>query len=87
MDDNQFFANLLSAKLLPGDVKDEVQSMNTRAKKATHFLDCVIQPSVEVDAGGCFDTLLKLMEDSDYDYLKKLAKQIKSRLGVTSEAG
>ena len=42
MNDDTFMADLYSANLLPGEVKDQVKSKGTPAAKATHFLDYVI---------------------------------------------
>jgi len=80
MDDAVFIAELFSANLLPDDVKDQVKSMSTRADKATHLLDHVIQPSVMTGVGRSFDDLIKVMEDSEYDGVKELAKLIRCRL-------
>jgi len=65
MNDATFISKLFSANLLPGNVKDQMKSMNTRADKATHLLDHVIQPSVMTGVGRSFDDLIKVMEDSE----------------------
>jgi len=80
MDDAVFIAELFSANLLPDDVKDQVKSMSTRAEKATHFLDHVIQPSVMTGVGRNIDDLIKVMENSEYNGVKELAKLIRCRL-------
>jgi len=90
MDDAIFIAELFSAKLLPGDVKDQVKAMSTQADKATHFLDHVIQPSVTSSVGGHFNDLIKVMEDSEYDSVKELAEMIRCKLmkrTLNSETG
>lgn len=81
MDDALFIAELFSANLLPGDMKDQVKAMSTQADKATHFLDHVILPSVKNDIGSSFDDLIKVMEDGEYNSVKELAKQIRFSLG------
>jgi len=81
MDDVIFTAQLFSAKLLPGNVKDQVKSQATCANKATYFLDHVIKPSLTSGVGSSFNKLLKVMDDSEYDDVKELSKQIRSRLG------
>ena len=43
MDDEYFVAELYANDLLPGDLKNEIKSLTTSAKKATKFLDDVIQ--------------------------------------------
>jgi len=76
MDDVMFTAQLYQRDLLPGDRKAEMESKSTRANKATYFLDHVITPSLT----NSFSTLLKVMEDSEYDAVKELAKLITTRL-------
>ncbi|XP_065888160.1 NACHT, LRR and PYD domains-containing protein 12-like isoform X2 [Dysidea avara] len=81
MNDVTFIAQLFSSKLLPGNVKDQVRSQVTPADKATFFLDHVIKPSLLTSGlGSSFNKLLKVMEDSEYDDVKELSKQIRSRL-------
>ena len=86
MDDALFIAELFSANLLPGNIKNQVKSMNTKADKATHFLDHVIQPSVASGVGKSFDDLIEIMADSEYDGVKELAKLIRCRLKEAAES-
>jgi len=79
MDDVTFLSKLYTVNLLPGNVKDQVQSMNTSADKAAHFLDHVIKPSVTISVSS-LDDLIKVMEDGEYDGVKKLAKLIRRSL-------
>ena len=74
MDDPHFTANLYSASLLPSYLKEYVESRSpaTRTEKATRFLDQVIKPSMTR-----FKGLLNVMEDSEYQHVKELAKQIR----------
>ncbi|XP_065901494.1 NACHT, LRR and PYD domains-containing protein 3-like isoform X2 [Dysidea avara] len=90
MNDVTFLSKLFSVNLLPGNVKDQVRSISTRADKVTHLLDYVIQPSVMTGVGRSFDDLIKVMEDSEYDGMKELAKLIRHRMregSVNSETG
>ena len=80
MDDVTFLSKLYTVNLLPGNVKDQVQSMNTSADKAAHFLDHVIKPSVTTGVGSLLDDLIKVIEDGEYDGVKKLAKLIRHSL-------
>ena len=80
MNDAIFIAKLYSRDLLPGDLKEHLGSLSTSARKASYFLDHVIQPSVTNGTGGRFDDLLKVMEDSDYQGVKELTKQIRDSL-------
>ena len=79
MDDVMFTAQLYQRDLLPGDSKAEMESKCTKAKKAAYFLDHVIQPTLRKSIGS-FNKLLKVMEDSEYDNVKELAKLITTRL-------
>jgi len=80
MDDVTFIAKLYSRNLLPGDTRDEVESQATRARKAAYFLDHVIKRSLSTAFAGSFNELLKVMEDSEYDDVKELAKLITTKL-------
>ena len=81
MNDAIFIAELYSRDLLPGDLKEQIASLATRADKATHLLDHVIKPSVTGDdVGNCFDELLNVMEDNDHQGVKELAKLIRTSL-------
>ena len=80
MNDVTFLSKLVSANLLPGNVRDQVKSKSTPKDKAVHFLDYVIQPSVTTGVGNSFDDLIKLMEDSEYNGVKEMAKLIRSKL-------
>ena len=81
MDDTVFTAELFSNDLLPGDLKNQLKLLHrTSADKAGHFLDSVIEPSVTSDGGSSFDKLLNVMEDSEYQHVKELAKQIRTSL-------
>ena len=75
MDDPNFTAKLYSARLLPSHLKEYVESRSpvTRTAKAIRFLDQVIKPSMT-----SFTELLSVMEDSEYQHVKELAKQIKT---------
>jgi len=87
MDDAVFIAELFSANLLPDDVKDRVQSMSTQADKTIYLLDHMIQPSVMSGVGRSFDDLIKVMENSEYNGVKELAKLISCRLRKRPETG
>ena len=78
MDDAAFTAELFSNDLLPGNLKNQLKLVHrTSADKAVLFLDSVIEPSVISDGGSSFDKLLHIMEDSEYQHVQELAKQIK----------
>jgi len=66
------------SKLLPGNIKDKVQACPTQADKTAYFLDHIIKPAVTIGVGKTFDDLLAVMEDCEYDGVKKLAKIVRN---------
>ena len=87
MDDAVFVTNLYSNDLLPGNLRNQLNLQNrTSVDKATLFLDSVIEPSVTSDDGKSFNKLLNVMEDSEYDHLKELAKLIRTSLRERSSS-
>ena len=72
MNDVIFIAELYSAGLLFGNLKEEVQSKTlTAAEKADHFLQHGIKNDTE-----SFSMLLAVMEHHSSDHLRKLAEKI-----------
>ena len=80
MNDAIFRADLYSCGLLPGDLKEHIESLITSATKASHLLDHVIKPSIMNGDGTRFDKLLSIMEDSDHQGVRELAKLIRDSL-------
>jgi len=80
MDDVMFRAKLFSHDLLPGDLKQQVESKKTSAEKAMYFLDNKIKSDVTISVSTSFDELLQIMASWESDSLKKLAKEIKTTL-------
>ena len=79
MNEVMFTAGLLSNDLLPGNLKNQLKLVHrTSADKAVLFLDSVIEQSVTSDGGSSFDKLLYVMEDSKYQHVKELAKEIRT---------
>lgn len=76
MKDVIFIAHLV--KLLPGDLKEKVESKSTTAEAASCFLDNVIKPAVESGDNEPFEILLSELEKSDYINLNNLAKDIRN---------
>ena len=85
MNDAIFMAELYSRDLLPDDLKEYIESLPTSAKKSSYFLDHVIKPSVTIGDASRFDELLNVMEDSEYQGVKELAKLIKDRIGTVDD--
>ena len=78
MNDAVFIVKLFSNNLLPGDLKNQLKLLHrTSADKAALFLDSVMEPSVTSDFGSSFDKLLNVMEESEYQHVKELAKHIR----------
>ena len=77
MNDVKFRARLYSAGLLPGNLRDEVQSKPTPAEKTEHFLHYGIKNDTD-----SFNKLLTIMENHDDDLLKKLAEMICGEAGL-----
>ena len=71
MDDAYFRSLLFSADLLPGNLKDEVKSMTTRADKAEYFLDHGIKGDTTK-----FLNLLEVLKKSEDNSVIKLTEQI-----------
>ena len=87
MDDDLFLANLYGNKLLPGDLKASIMSLSTSAKKATKFLDAVIEPSININETEQFKLLLSIMNYSGNSTVKILAEEIISKLNHEQSNG
>ena len=83
MNDDYFIAELYARKLLPGNLKADIESLPTSAKRATKFLDDVIKPSVENNNCTKFHTLLRLMKENDDGTIRQLADRIRNLLNET----
>ena len=84
MNDAIFMAELYARDFLPDDLKEYIESLPTSAKKSSHFLDHVIKPSVTSGDASRFDELLNVMEDSEYQGVKELAKVIRDSIGMNT---
>lgn len=78
MGDTTFIAELYGHGLLPGDLKDSVSVQDTQKKKSAYFLDNAIKPTVTSDVGTSFSDLVTVMENSEYENVQCLAKQIRT---------
>ena len=83
MDDDYFIAELYAKKLLPNNIKADVESLPNSAKRATRFLDDVIKPSVEKNDCTKFHTLLWLMRENDDSTIKAVANKTRKSLNET----
>ena len=75
MDDACFRSMLYSEDLLPGNLKDRVQSKPTCADKAEYFLDQNIKNNE-----ANFIKLLEVLEQSKDNNMIKLARQIRHEI-------
>ena len=75
MKDAIFVSRLV--QLLPGDLKEEIQSKPTRAWAATYFLDNAIKPAIDCGDKESLDILLSVMQSFGSNPLKELAQKIK----------
>jgi len=82
MNDEYFMAELYGKDLLPGDLKADIESLPTSAKRASKFLDEVIKPSVEVNDDRKFHMLLSSMKQIDDVTIKELADKVRTSLGT-----
>ena len=83
MDDDYFIAELYVKKLLPNNIKADIESLPNSAKRATRFLDDVIKPSVEKNDCRSFHTLLSLLKKNNDSTIKALADNVRSLLNET----
>jgi len=77
MKNDIFIARLYTNKLLPGDLKEDIDSSScTSANKAVKFLDNVIKPTVINKDSTRFNELLTVMKNCDDNAVRKLAETI-----------
>ena len=76
MKDASFIEDLFKHNLFTGDVNLEL--MSTSKEKASYLLDNVIKSELVLGYNKCFVDLLTVMNNSKYDNVKDLAKQIES---------
>jgi len=81
MEDAIFIAQIEAAELLPGNSKAEIKAKPTSVDKADYFLDCLIKPTLQYNNDNLLQ-LIKVMQESDYKPLKKLAGDIKDKLNL-----
>ena len=82
MKDNHFTEELFRHVLLPQDIKHKLEDIPERKDRTSYFLDNVIKAGLAVGDKTCFVNLLTVMNNSKYDNVKDLAKQIESEYDV-----
>ena len=85
MKDICFLEDLFEHDLLPEDIKHKLEVYSECNNKTLHFLDYVIKAELAVGDDRCFGNLLTVMNNSKYDHVKDLAKQIKSEYDVNAK--
>ena len=83
MNDQIFMEELFANGLLPGNLRNEIQSLDTLAQKATKFLEDVIKPAVTNNGDNMLNTLLTIMRNSDKDNVIQLAERIHTMINTT----
>ena len=77
MNDAVFLSRLV--KLLPGDLKEKVNSKTTNADGAMCFLDNGVKPAVESGDEGPLTILLTAMQNHG-DHLRRIADKIQETI-------
>ena len=81
MNDTIFVAQLFASNFLPGNAKEAIEARDTRADKASFFLDNHIVNGFDDDGNNpLFLDLLKLMEKTDDIVLQTVAKEIRNKI-------
>ena len=80
--DELFMGSLFACGILSMRVKSELEVKATQLEKATHYLNCEINPSVVNGNGRCFVLLLEVMEECELYHVRELAKLIKVNIEV-----
>ena len=76
LDDPIFFAMARKADLFPLDTGDHTRAEPTRAKKVDYFLHHIVEPG----ADEYLPKLLKVMKESEFDNVVRLADDIQAAI-------
>ena len=85
MKDDKFMEELFRHDLLPEDAKHKLEELPDRKDRTSYFLDNVIKARLAVNNKTCFVNLLTVMNNSKYDNVIDLAKQILSEYDVDAK--
>ena len=85
MKDHNFMEDLFKHDLLTGGFKAKLEALSVNKERATCLLDNVIKAGLAVGDKTCFVNLLIVMNNSKYDNVKDLAKQIESEYDVDAK--
>ena len=85
MKDDSFMEDLTHHDLLIGGFKVKLEALSINRERSSYFLDNVIKAGLAVGDKTCFVNLLTVMNNSKYDHVKDLAKQIESEYDVDAK--
>ena len=85
MKDDKFMEELSRHDLLPENAKRKLEELPIRKDRTSYFLDNVIKARLAVGDKTCFVNLLTVMNNSKYDHVKDLPKQIQSEYDVDAK--
>ena len=80
MDNPVFLVELYSNDLLPGEMKEIIESLSTKTQKSSKFLDSIIKPTVEIDDDTRIGALVVVMKNNEDNNVQKLADEILSAI-------
>ena len=78
LENNIFFAMAKQVALFPLDTSDSIAAMSTRAQKVNYFLQHVVEPGAE----EYLPKLLKVMKESGFANVVRLADDIQAATGL-----
>ena len=85
MKDDKFMEELFRHDVLPEDAKHKLEELPICKDRISYFLDNVIKARLAVNDKTCFVNLLTVMNNSKYDNVKDLAKQIQSEYDIDAK--
>ena len=78
LENDLFFAMAKQAGLFPLDTSDSIAAMSTRAQKVSYFLQHIVEPGAE----EYLPKLLKVMKESGFANVARLADDIQAATGI-----
>ena len=85
MKDSNFIEELFKHDLLTGSFKAKLEALSVNRERASCLLDDIIKAGLVVGDKTCFVNFLTVMNNSKYDNVKDLAKQIESEYDVDAK--
>ena len=78
LENAMFFAMAAQEGLFPLDIGDSIAIMSTRAQKVNYFLQHVVDPGAE----EYLPKLLKVMKESEFVVIGRLADDMQAAMGI-----